>query len=123
MANHFKALELYVCKKLATLRDGDCLVYNGKGKECKKIIGSIIYYTRSTLGEYLDYMEKNLNKGLFKENVNFSQKKDLINSFKNWKVEFRNAYQHKDILSTIETVESIRKKTLVLFRLFEKRLK
>lgn len=123
VACHFKAVEIYVCKKLASLCEGDCLVYDKKTKKFGKPIGTIEYYTDSTLGEYLHYIKNNRNKNLFNDKVNFAEKENLIASFEKWKDECRNAYQHKDILPAIETVKSIRNRTRTLFILFENRLR
>lgn len=105
VADYFKAIELYLCKKIYTKYAGEKIVINSN-----KIItiGEEKYFTRTMLGDYIKILEnKNID-----ENV--------INLLKKWKKESRNAYMHKDYLKDKKKVGIIRKKTKELFIELEK---
>lgn len=120
VANHFKALELYLCKKIADSCSGDVLN--------DKRIGNVAYFTTTTLGNYHYYLNEKstiraYNYDPFKKNVPYDRKKTLVHILREWKDNCRNAYQHKDIITAVEEANFIREKTKTLFNLIEELLK
>ena len=106
VADYFKAIELYLCKKIYMKYPNEKI--QRKGTAIK--VGDENFFTKTMLGDYIN---------LLKNNKIDNETVKLLNK---WKKESRNAYLHKDYLKNKEKVIEIRKKTRELFKKLEEKL-
>lgn len=74
-------------------------------------------FYKATLGNMIYFLKQYENKDIFSNTIGFSSIKTIISIINEWVQRERNGYFHKGNIDSVDTVESIRNRTMLLYHM------